>query len=62
MTKATLPKKNVFGAGLQFQRFSSLSSWWAARQRPGRYDAWEEPRVLHLDPQVSKGHCGPHWM
>jgi hypothetical protein len=33
MTTETLIKETIsFGAGLQFQSFSSLSSWWEARQ------------------------------
>ena len=35
MTKATLIKANI-RSGLEFQRFSSLSSWQGARQRAGR--------------------------
>lgn len=31
--------KHVLGAGLQFQRFSPLSSWWEAWQCAGRYGA-----------------------
>jgi hypothetical protein len=34
-------RKHLIGAGLQFQRFSPLSSWWRARLHAGRYDAGE---------------------
>jgi hypothetical protein len=33
--------KNLIGAGLQFQRFSPLSSWWEAWQHAGRHGAGE---------------------
>ena len=33
--------KHLIGAGLQFQRFSSLSSWWEAWQDKGRHGAGE---------------------
>ena len=39
--------KHFTGAGLQFQRFSPLSSWWEAWRCAGRHGA--EMRVLHLD-------------
>ena len=31
--------KHLIGAGLQFQRFSPLSSWWETWQLPGRLGA-----------------------
>jgi hypothetical protein len=34
-------KKHLVGAGLQFQRFSSLSSWQEAWWHTGRHDAGE---------------------
>ena len=34
-------KWHLIRAGLQFQRFSSLSSWWEAWQHAGRHDAEE---------------------
>jgi hypothetical protein len=35
-------RKHLTGAGLQFQRFSPLSSWWGAQWHAGRHDAREE--------------------
>ena len=35
-------EKHLIVAGLQFQRFSTLSSWWEAWQHTGRHDAGEE--------------------
>ena len=32
--------KHFIGAGLQFERLSTLSSWWEAWQLTGRYGAW----------------------
>ena len=49
-------EKHLIGAGLQFQRFSPLSSWWEAWQRAGRHGA-EELRTLHLDPQTARRDC-----
>ncbi|EGV93974.1 hypothetical protein I79_015390 [Cricetulus griseus] len=39
MTTAMLIKKHFIGAGLQFQRFSPLLSWWNAWQYTGRNGA-----------------------
>ena len=39
MTKATLIKKKLIGAGLQFQKFSPLASWLEAWQCLGRHGA-----------------------
>jgi hypothetical protein len=41
--------EHLLGAGLQFQRVSSLSSWWETRQHTGRQGTRVELRVLHLD-------------
>jgi hypothetical protein len=41
MVKETHKRQHLIGAGLQFQRFSPLSSWQNAWQRPGRYGAGE---------------------
>jgi len=40
-------------AGLQFQRFSPLSSWQETWHRAGRLGA-REPRVLHLDLKAAR--------
>jgi hypothetical protein len=34
--------KHLTGVGLQFQRFSSLLSWWEAWQHAGRHGAGEK--------------------
>jgi hypothetical protein len=34
--------KHLIGAGLQFQRFSPLLSWWEARQRAGKHGSGEK--------------------
>jgi hypothetical protein len=34
--------KHLIGAGVQFQRFSPLSSWWEAQQHAGRHGAVRE--------------------
>jgi hypothetical protein len=39
--------KHLIGAGLQFQRFSPLSSWQVDM-------VLEEPKVLHLDAKTSR--------
>ena len=39
-------RKRLIGAGLQFQRFNSLLSWWEAWRHPGRHGAREELGVL----------------
>jgi hypothetical protein len=41
--------KHLTEAGLEFQRFSPLSSWWEPRS------LWAdvEPKVLHLDPKAA---------
>jgi hypothetical protein len=44
--------QHLIGAGLQFQRFNPLSSWWEAWQPAGLV---EEQRVLCLDPQAAEG-------
>jgi hypothetical protein len=41
MTKASLKREHLIGSGLQFQRFSLLSSWWEAWEHPGRHGAGE---------------------
>jgi hypothetical protein len=46
--------KHLIEAGLQFQRFSPLSSWQEAWQCAGRHGAGEELRVLHPDPKVAR--------
>jgi len=52
MTKATFYKGHqLSGAGLQFQRFSPLSSWQKVWQNSGRHDVGG---VIHLDPKVVK--------
>jgi hypothetical protein len=33
--------KHLIGAGLQFQRFGPVSSWWEAWKQVGRHDAGE---------------------
>jgi hypothetical protein len=44
--------KHFIGAGLQSQRFNSLSSWWETWYHAVPADlVLEEPNVLHLDPQ-----------
>jgi hypothetical protein len=54
MTKATLNKgKHLIGSGLQFQRFSPLSSWWEIWQADVLLE--KELRVLHLYPQAAEG-------
>jgi hypothetical protein len=39
--RSSYKSKHLIGAGLQFQRFSSLSSWWEAWQSAGRHSARE---------------------
>jgi hypothetical protein len=46
--------RHLIGAGLQFQRFDPLSSWWEAWQ-PEADMVLEEPRVLYLDLKVAEG-------
>jgi hypothetical protein len=56
MTKATLikeKKKHLIGAGLQIQRFSSLSSWWEHGGTLADMVLEKELRVLHLDQKVA---------
>jgi hypothetical protein len=54
MTKASLLKQNLIGAGLQVQRFSSLSSRWEhGSVQAGMAQA--ELRVLHLHPKAASG-------
>jgi hypothetical protein len=50
--------KHLIGAGLQFQRFSPLSSRWEAM---AEMVVEKELRVLHLDMQAAEGDCVPHW-
>jgi len=42
--------KHFIEAGLQFQRFSPLSSWWGAWWHAGGHGAGEGAEILHLDP------------
>jgi hypothetical protein len=49
-------EKHLIGDGLQFHRFSSLSSWQEAWQCSGRHDV-KETRVLYLYPQASEEDC-----
>jgi hypothetical protein len=61
--------KHLIGAGIYFQRFTPLSSWWEAMQHVGRH-MLEELRVLQLDlkvteranclPQAARGDYHPH--
>jgi hypothetical protein len=46
--------RHLIGTGLQLQRFSSLSSWGKRGSVQGD-TVLEEPRVLHLDPNVLGG-------
>ena len=56
MTKGALYKgQHLIEAGLQFQRFSPLSSRWGAWQHAGRHGAGEPVRALHPDPQAAGG-------
>ena len=51
--------KHLIGAGLQFQRFSPLSSWWEAwRHAASHGDTGAEVLHLHLK---EEGDCVPHW-
>jgi hypothetical protein len=55
MTKASLIKKqHLIGAGLQFQRFSPLSSRWEHGSIQAGM-AQEELRVLRLHPKAVSG-------
>jgi hypothetical protein len=71
MTKATFYiGQHLTGAGLEFQRLSSLSLWW----EHGSLQAGmvlEDLRVLHLYPKIAGGDCLlqaacrrslPHWV
>ena len=54
----TLTKENIpFGAGLMFQRFSLLLSWWQV----GRHGPGEELKVQYFDPQATKANCVTAW-
>ena len=56
MAKATLIKeKHLIGAGLQFQRFSPLSSWQEAWQHAGRHGAGEQPWEFNIPDAQAAG-------
>jgi hypothetical protein len=61
MTKATL-RQHLIGAGLQVLRFSPLSSWQEARQRPGRHGAGgaESSTYCSEDKQEKTGKAHVH--
>ena len=62
MTKATLNKgKHLTEAGLQFQRFSPLSSWQEHGTVQSDIVLEKTLRVLPLDPKTAKRDCVPHW-
>jgi hypothetical protein len=54
MTKASLIKKHLLGAGLQVQSFSPSSSRWEQGNIQGGM-AQAELRVLHLHPKAASG-------
>jgi len=53
MTKATLKGRHLTGAGLQVQRFRSVSSKWD-HVRVQASMVLEELRILHLAPQAAR--------
>ena len=62
MTKgSSYKRKHLIGAGLEFQRFSPLLSWWEAWQYPGRHGAGEGLKHLQLGPNAAEGDCVSHW-
>jgi hypothetical protein len=46
--------KHFIRAGLQFQRFSPLSSWWEAQWHTRRHGCGEGAEVLHLEKKGSR--------
>lgn len=63
MTKATnsYKAKHLIRAGLLFQSFSPLSSYWEASHVQVHIVLKKELRVLHLNPQPARRSLSPHW-